>query len=108
MSIELGFTLAILTAVVLLVVHARWTLPPAQFVPEAVEVGHVAAELPPPKPHDVLDDYAMEMGFEALTAEGSVEHRLALLDALLNEADNETSRLETLVDKMGRSLLPTA
>lgn len=108
MSIELGITLAITIAVVLVAAHAWWTMPQTEFVRETAEMGPLEATLPPPVPHDVLDDYEAELDFIALTPEGSAEHRLALLEALLQEADQETVRLEVLVDKLGQQLAPAA
>lgn len=108
MSIELGLTLAITITVVLVAAHAWWTMPQTEFVRETIEVGPLEAALPPPAPRDVLDDYEAELGFMALTPEGSAEHRLALLEALLQEADQETVRLEVLVDKLGQQLMPAA
>ncbi len=110
MSIELIIAFGTTIVVLLLAAHARYAMPHSQDLLETVEVGHVAAELPPPPTtrRDVLDDFAAELEFEALTAESSAEHRLALLDALLHEADHETVRLEFLVSKLGNQLVPAA
>lgn len=108
MNIEIIIACGTLGVVLLLIVHARLTIPEYPDLLETVEVGHVAAELPPPPRRDVLDDLAAELEFEALTAESSAEHRLALLDVLLNEADHETVRLEFLVSKLGNQLVPAA
>lgn len=109
MGIELAFALVTMMAVALLAAHAWWTMPQSEFVRETVEVGPVEAAPPhPPVPHDVLDDYEAELGFTALTPEASAEHRLALLEALLQEADQETVRLEVLVNKLGQQLEPVA
>ena len=108
MTIEFSFALAIMTALLLLALHTRWTATPVDYYAESVEVGHITVELPPPQRHDILDDYAAEMNFQALTTEGSVEHRLALMEALLQEADHESDRLSLLVDKLGYQLAPAA
>ncbi len=111
MTIELTLTLAMLGAVLVLAAQAWYAMPQYPDLLETVEVGQVAVESPRSRPlpqHDVLDDFAAELGFEALTAEGSAEHRLALLDALLEEADHETVRLEFLVNKLGNQLVPAA
>ena len=107
MGIEISIAAITTVAILLLAVHAWWTMPLSDFVSEAVEVGYIAAELPPPKRRDVLDDYEAELAFQALTAEASATHRLALLHALLEEADHETTRLEVLVDQMGQRLVPS-
>jgi hypothetical protein len=125
MSLEFGLLLAGLAVIAALVAHARWSLPQIQLAPEVVDIGLVATELshpatdpghvpsqqptPPPLPeHDILDDYEAELDFMALTPEGSAEHRLALLEALLLEADDETSRMELLVNELGQRLAMVA
>lgn len=111
MGIELILAAAITAVAVLLAIHAWCSAPDYAIPPETVVVGLADTSLPPPPPprrRDVLDDFANELGFEALTAESSAEHRLALLDALLDEAEHETVRLEFLVNKMGDQLVPAA
>src|SRR4051812_17034757 len=108
MTVEFIFAVIIGAAVLALAAHAWWTMPQPHVGLETIEVGHVAAAMPPPTRHDVLDDYEHELNFNALTAEGSAEHRLTLLEALLQEADNETSRLELLVSTLGQELALSA
>ena len=104
MSIELAFAIATMAAVLLMVAHARWTIPLTDFSREAVEVGPVESAPPHSGSRDILDDYEAQLAVTSLTPEGSAEHRMAILEALLEEADHETSRLELLVDKMGQRL----
>ena len=103
MIIEVAFGLATVTAVAVLFWQAWWTMPPScAYEPE---VAVTAPVVPPPAPRDILADYARELNFSALTPEGSAEHRLELLEALLREAEHETLRTEILVDKLGQHLL---
>lgn len=110
MTIEVLLVLMSVAILILLAAHARYALPEVPSALETVDVGHIAVQPPPPppEPRDILDDFAAELGFEALTVESSAEHRLALLEALLEEADHETVRLEVLVNKLGIQLVPAA
>ena len=103
MIIEVAFGLATVTAVAVLFWQAWWTLPrSAEFEPAFVDSAPVVPRSPP---RDVLDDFARELSFNALTAEGAAEHRLELLEALLREAEHESVRLEILVDRLGQHLV---
>lgn len=108
MGVEIILAIALTLAMLALAAHAWWTMPETDYLPESVEVGHVAAALPPRERRDVLDDYALLLDLEVITAVGAAEHRLSVLEALLEEADHETVRLELLVNKLGRELLPAA
>lgn len=102
MLIEVVFGMVAVGAVTILFWQAWWTLPLA--ISEPPEGPAEESQLPPVARPDVLNDYAEELNFQALTAEGAVEHRLALVEALLREAEHETVRMELLVDKLGVNL----
>ena len=102
MSIEVVFGMVSVAAVSVLFWQAWWTLPVVANA--ASPQVPTASASPPVARHDVLNDYAAELNFHALTAEGAVEHRMALLEALLREAEHESVRMELLVDKLGLTL----
>ena len=102
MIIEIAFAITTL-AVVAVIFWQAWRTMPRSLgdVPEAVQ----SAPVTPHAPRDILTDYAQELNFSALTAEGAAEHRLELLEALLREAEHESVRLEILVDKLGQHMV---
>lgn len=110
MGIGLAITLTILLATVAMLAHARWSVPEFDPAIETMEVaaviGPAVAALPPRRSRDVLDDLQMLLDFDVMTATSAAEHRLLVLESLLEEADHETVRLELLVNKLGRELMP--
>ena len=101
MIIEVILGLIAIGAVAVLFWRAWRTMPAAC----ALESVTVSPAPPASAPHDVLVDYARELNFTALTAEGAAEHHLALLEALLSEAEHESMRSEILIDKLGQHLV---
>ncbi len=103
MMIEIAFGITTLAVVAVIFWQAWQTMPRSwDWVPEAVQSAPVIPHAPP---RDILTDYAQELNFSALTAEGAAEHRLELLEALLREAEHESVRLEILVDKLGQHMV---
>ena len=98
MIIEVAFGLTTVVAVAVLFWQAWRTMPQATTAEPLVAA-------PAVPPHDVRVDYARELKFTALTAEGAAEHHLELLEALLREAEHESLRSEILVDKLGQHLV---
>ncbi len=107
MMIHVALELATLAAVAVLYWYVCRNFPSSSRTEPEIAMlepaAPMAAVVTPPR--DTLADFAAELNFTALTAEGAAEHRLELLAALLREAEHETTRMELLVDKLGQHLV---